>query len=201
MRSLTMMLAMTLAVAPLVPAAAADKSNAEISRALAGHTLTSFDGTQTTLSSFKGEVIVVNFWASWCAPCRTELPVLNAWHASWADRGARVVAISIDKEARTAKRFAEKEKLTLTLFHDGPAGLARTLDLPSLPCTFLLDKDGEVVSVIRGSSDKELAALEREVESLLASSRKKAVQKAAVESTPAPEVDTADRTSTDGGSP
>ena len=121
--------------------------------------------------SVRGEVVVVNFWASWCAPCLKELPVLDRWHTAWAGRGARVVAISVDKDARKAKRFADDAELSLTVFHDGPAGLARTLDLPSLPCTFLLDRDGNVVSMIKSSSAKDLALIENKAESLLASTR------------------------------
>ena len=118
---------------------------------------------------------------------------MNKWNAAWADRGARVVAISIDKEERKARRFAEQTKLSLTVFHDGPAGLAKTLDLPSVPCTYLLDRDGNVVTVIRSSSDKDLAALQQKVESLLRSSPK-AAQKAEAGS-----MDAAG--STDGGTP
>lgn len=137
--------------------------------ALAKHPLKSFEGTETTLSSFRGDVVVVNFWASWCAPCLKELPIMDGWHTAWAERGARVVAISVDKDMKKAKRFAEKAGLSLTVFHDGPDGLARTLDIPSLPCTFLLDRNGNVVSVIRSSSAKDLASIQQKAESLLAS--------------------------------
>jgi len=138
--------------------------------AMAKHPLKSFEGTETTLSSFRGEVVVVNFWASWCAPCLKELPIMDGWHTAWAERGARVVAISVDKDMKKAKRFADSADLSLTVFHDGPDGLARTLDIPSLPCTFLLDRNGNVVSVIRSSSAKDLASIQKKAESLLASS-------------------------------
>ena len=72
------------------------------SQALSNHPLTSMDGKQLKLSSFKGDVVVVNFWASWCPPCRKELPVMDAWNTSWSGRGARVIAISIDKDRRKA---------------------------------------------------------------------------------------------------
>jgi len=156
------------------PASAGSKAD----DVLADYTLTSFDGKKMKLSSLKGEVVVVNFWASWCTPCRDELPLMNEWHDAWADRGGRVVAISIDKDARKARRFAEQAKLSVDLYHDGPSGLASKLDLPSLPCTFLLDRNGKVVSVIRSSSDKELAKLQQTAESLLASGRNANVQKA-----------------------
>ena len=94
---------------------------------------------------------------------------MNDWHNAWADRGARVVAISIDKEVRNARRFAKKAKLSLTVLHDESMRLAKALDLSSLPCTFVLDREGKVVTVIRSSKKEDLAALHGTVESLLAS--------------------------------
>lgn len=151
----------------LIAAVTASPAAAGDAEKLAAHELTALDGSKTTLSSYQGEVVVVNFWASWCTPCRKELPIMSGWHNSWAGRGAKVVAISIDKEQRKAMRFAEKENLSLNVFHDGPNGLAKTLDLPSLPCTFLLDRDGKVLAVYKSSSDEDLAELQSKVESLL----------------------------------
>ena len=160
------LLSLTLGLALALTGMTADVNAGEREK-LAGYELTSLDGEKQKLSEYHGEVVVVNFWASWCAPCRKELPLMNEWHAKWTERGARVVAISIDKEQRKARKFAEKEGLNLNVFHDGPDGLAKSLDLPSLPCTFLLDRDGKVLAVYKSSSDKDLAALHSKVESLL----------------------------------
>lgn len=168
MKSLKMFLVVALTSGVLGQAAA----RVDVSETLTTYNLKSLDGADTRLSSFRGEVVVVNFWASWCAPCLKELPVLNKWNAAWSDRGGRVVAISIDRDIRKARRFAKKADLTLTVLHDSPDGLAKILDLPSLPCTFVLDREGNVVKVIRSSSSKDLAALEQAVEALLHSPRK-----------------------------
>lgn len=145
---------------------------------LAAHRLASLDGKSTTLAAYRGDVIVVNFWASWCAPCRRELPLFDRWNAAWAGRGARVIAISIDQDARKARQFVEEMKLTLPVMHDGPEGLARTLDIPSVPYTLLLDRDGNVVSQVQGSTEAEVAALGRKVESMMAARGNKPVQAA-----------------------
>ncbi len=174
---------MTAALAATVTSARAATDAGET---LASHRLTSFGGAATTLSAYRGQVLVVNFWASWCAPCRDELATMNRWNDTWAQRGARVVAISIDKDAAKAQRFAQQLKLSLTVLHDGPDGLARTLDIPSLPCTYLLDSQGRVVSVVRGSSANELAALHSKVEAMLASARPMAPQEADLGSAPLP---------------
>jgi peroxiredoxin len=169
-----------------VLAAAPSRAAADAGETLASYRLTSFDGAATTLSAYRGQVVVVNFWASWCAPCREELATMNRWNDAWAGRGARVVAISIDKDAAKARRFAQQLKLSLTVLHDGPTGLARALDIPSLPCTYLLDPQGRVVSVVRGSSAGELAALRAKVEAMVASTRPVPPQEAGMGSTTIP---------------
>ncbi len=143
-------------------------AGADAGATLANHELASFDGGTTRLSSLRGDVVVVNFWATWCAPCKKELALFDRWNTEWKNRGARVVAISIDKDARKARRFAEEMQLSLTVVHDGPDGLARSLDLPSVPCTYVLDKDGKVVGVVRTSSQDDLAALKGKVDAMLA---------------------------------
>ena len=143
-------------------------STAIASDELAQHELATFDGSKVTLSSLRGQVVVVNFWATWCAPCRKELEVMDGWNREWKNRGARVVAISIDRDARKAQRFAEDMALSLLVVHDGPDGLARSLDLPSVPCTYLLDRDGNVVTIVRSSNAGELAALKTKAESMMA---------------------------------
>lgn len=147
---------------------------------LAAHKLSSLDGTATTLSAYRGEVVVVNFWAAWCAPCRHELPMMDQWNADWKGRGARVVAISIDQDVRKAKRFVEEMELGLTVVHDGPNGLARSLDIPTVPYTLLLDRDGNIIGKVEGSAEKEVAALGRKVETMIAARGGRPVQEAGV---------------------
>ena len=160
-RSMGILLALALVAA--VPAFAGDDAAAT----LQGYELTDLDGATSSLADHHGEVVVVNFWASWCAPCLKELPVLDSWNTEWAGRGARVAAISVDNSAVKAARMVEKQDLGLDVYHDGPDGLARDLDLPWLPCTYVLDQSGQVVLVTGGSSDEELARVERTVEELL----------------------------------
>jgi len=166
-------------VAAISIMAAAGIAQADTEREpLSTHKLAALDGTTTTLANYRGEILVVNFWASWCAPCRRELPLLDQWNTAWTGRGARVIAISIDSDANKAKRFADEMKLTLAVMHDGPDGLARVLDIPTVPYTLLLDRDGNVVSEVKGSTESEVAALQRKVETMLATRGVSTVQEA-----------------------
>ncbi len=149
--------------APAAPALAA----ADLRAALERHSFATLDGGAARLGPLGGQVVVVSFWASWCAPCRKELAYLARLHADLAGRGARVVAISIDRDRSRAKHFAQAQHLQLPLYHDGAQGLAAQLDLPHLPCTYVLDRGGKVVSVSGGGGDEVLASLRRIVEGLL----------------------------------
>ena len=130
-------------------------------------------GEFASLADYRGEVLVVNFWASWCAPCRDELPVLDAWNTEWSGTGARVVGVSLDKRIDNVKRFVADTGLGLSILVDGPDGLAAELDLTAVPTTYLLDRDGGVVMVVRGFKEDELLHLKSAAEDLVKSSEKR----------------------------
>jgi len=125
-------------------AASAAPSAQKIAAALEARPLRRLGGGTLPWSSLKGEVVVLHFWASWCGPCRKELPQIQALHLELARTGGRVVAVSIDQDRRNAADFAARHAPDLPVYHDAPEGLARTLDLPALPYTVVLDRDGAV---------------------------------------------------------
>lgn len=135
---------------------------------LARHRLRGLDGTTSSLADLRGDVTVVNFWASWCKPCRKELVELDAMTRRLEPAGVRIVAVSIDSDVRKAERFIRGEGLSLPVYHDGPDGLARSLDLPWLPCTVVIDRAGRVVRVDGGGDPETMRELESAVRSLTA---------------------------------
>jgi thiol-disulfide isomerase/thioredoxin len=132
------------------------------------HTLRKLDGGTLSLADLRGEVVVLNFWASWCAPCRRELPKLDALNTEIARQGGRVLAISIDEDAANVERFRRRLKLTLPIVHDGPKGLASELDLEAVPLTLVIGRDGEVAYASHRSDDDALAALAAATRRLIA---------------------------------
>ncbi len=141
----------------------------DVGAILSYHELESLDGERFTLNDLKGEVLMINFWASWCKPCLMELPVMDQWNSEFAQMGGRVIAISVDHDRANAGKFADDADLSLDVCHDGPHGLAKKLDLPSLPCTYVLDREGRVEHVTTKATEEELQNLRSVMTRLLAS--------------------------------
>ncbi|TMQ73140.1 MAG: TlpA family protein disulfide reductase [Candidatus Eisenbacteria bacterium] len=138
-------------------------------RVLREHPLRTIHGETMTLDALRGEVVVVNFWATWCPPCRRELARLDALESDIGRRGARVLAVSVDRDPANVRRFVRRQRLRLPVAVDGPDGLARELDLSSLPFTMVLDREGRVAFTTLGAADATVASLVERTQQLVAS--------------------------------
>jgi thiol-disulfide isomerase/thioredoxin len=112
-------------------------------------------GAPVTLHAFKGEVVVLNFWASWCGPCIAEMPTLDALQADLKEAGLKVVAVSLDRDGikKAAPFFRRTGVKNLDLFTDRMSDLFQELKGSALPTTYILDRDGKVVSVYIGATN------------------------------------------------
>ncbi len=103
---------------------------------------------------YRGSVTLVNIWATWCAPCREEMPAMQAAYDSLRGQGFRVVAVSIDQSDSTAVRaFIEEFGLTFDILHDRTGGIQRTYQTTGVPESFLLDREGRIVRRVIGAHD------------------------------------------------
>lgn len=103
-------------------------------------------GDTVTLASLRGEVVLLNLWATWCVPCRTETPYLQELFEEYEDQGFRVVGISLDTgdAADQVARFVEEFGVTYTILHDPQMRGMELYQVPGLPATFMIDREGTI---------------------------------------------------------
>lgn len=128
------------------------------------------DGQETTLADFAGKVVVLNLWATWCAPCREEMPGLDRLQAMFADRDVIVLALSVDRAGpeRVQKFLDEIGVQHLHVYRDPKAAATRALKVPGLPATLLIDRQGREAGRVLGIAHWDGPAAVAAVEKLLA---------------------------------
>jgi peroxiredoxin len=99
-----------------------------------------------TLADYKGEVVLLNVWATWCAPCEAEMPSMERLHRSYADSGLRIVAVSIDNPGseHAIREFIKRYDLTFEILHDPAKAIIDTYRTSGVPETFVIGRDGVV---------------------------------------------------------
>ena len=116
-----------------------------------------FDGTgkQRSLSEWRGQVVLLNLWASWCGPCRKEMPSLAALQRRFGSKDFEVVAISVDRGgAKVAQQFLEEtQSRLLRLYVDPSAKSIETITALGLPATVLIDREGKEIGRLLGPAD------------------------------------------------
>ena len=120
-----------------------------------------------TIAGLKGNVVYVDFWASWCVPCRLSMPALDEMYRRHRARGFAVVGVNKDATVADARRFLARVPVTFTLVADPADAAARGFDVKAMPSGYLVDRKGVVRHVHRGFTAETGAALEREIDSLL----------------------------------
>jgi len=113
----------------------------------------SLDGRAIHLGSRPGKVVLLNFWATWCAPCQLEMPVFSSWQAEYAAQGFEVVGISMDDDRDAAQKLVEKLRVNYPVaMGDAKLGM-RYGGILGLPKTFLIGRDGKVLAQYQGETD------------------------------------------------
>lgn len=130
-------------------------------------TLNDVDGNQVSITDFRGKVILLNFWATWCPPCRDELPVFNKLRSDYKGKKFEVVAVSTDRSLPAIKRFLKKVPLDFIILHDKDIKTARSYKVFSLPTTFLIDRSGRVVEMFLGEMNWTSPELREKIDELL----------------------------------
>lgn len=107
------------------------------------------------LAEYRGQVIMINVWATWCAPCRIEMPSIEALHRAYAPRGFKVLAVSIDDpgHVETIRAFVNQYKLTFEVLHDPQKNILDLYDVSGYPETFVIGRDGVIRKKLLSATD------------------------------------------------
>jgi cytochrome c biogenesis protein CcmG, thiol:disulfide interchange protein DsbE len=120
------------------------------------------NGQPLAVSSLRGKVVLLDVWASWCVPCKQELPMLDAIAGRWKGRGVEVVAVSVDQERENVDKFlASRSHWSLTVAHDAAGVIADRLRPNKMPTSYVIDRAGIVRSVNSGFVPADAAGIER----------------------------------------
>jgi peroxiredoxin len=130
--------------------------------------LNDLDGRPMRMNELRGKVVLVDFWASWCAPCRQEFPVLQRLHQRFASQGLVIVGVSVDNELRNVRDFLRRNPASFRIVHDPRKEVAGRYGGRAMPSSYLIDRRGIVRFYHPGFRAGDAAQLEREVQQLLA---------------------------------
>lgn len=127
-----------------------------------------WDKKPIRLADYRGKVVLLDIWASWCAPCKAEMPELDAIAARLRTRGVEVLAVSIDEDRKAAESFLKTRKSwALTLAHDPAGAVPETLQPPTMPTSYVIDSAGIVRHINAGYEPGDAAKLEAQLLALL----------------------------------
>jgi len=128
-------------------------------------------GAPMSPSDYRGQVVYLDFWASWCGPCRESFPFMNELQRDLAGKGLRIIAIGVDKTAAEARRFLDRYPAQFTVALDTASACPTAYRLEGMPSSFVIDRTGTVRAVHTGFRDKDRSEIRRQLREALDADR------------------------------
>jgi thiol-disulfide isomerase/thioredoxin len=124
-------------------------------------------GKVVDLATLRGKVVYVDFWASWCGPCRHSFPFMNALAARHAKDGLVVIAVNLDTDSKDAAAFLQRYPAQFTVLYDAAGAMPGNWGVTGMPTSYLIDRHGELRTRHVGFRDDDVGALNAEIDALL----------------------------------
>jgi peroxiredoxin len=129
--------------------------------------LRGLDGQNLRLREQRGHVVLLNFWASWCGPCREEMPQLSRLHDKYRAAGLQLLGVNVDDDASNAASVATKLAVKFPVLLDTDKQVSKLYDISAMPSTVLIDRDGRVRHLHKGYREGTAQAYEQQIRELL----------------------------------
>jgi peroxiredoxin len=144
----------SLTLEDLKPGEAFDQVKPEVGYIAPPFTVRNLKGNLDSLANYKGQVVVLNFWATWCGPCRVEMPSFETLYRRYRSQGMTVLAVSLDKGADDkVKKFVEEHDLSFPVLMDSDGQAERLYPSVTIPFTYVIGRSGRVVARVDGAKD------------------------------------------------
>ncbi|MBL1276121.1 MAG: TlpA family protein disulfide reductase [Ectothiorhodospiraceae bacterium] len=125
------------------------------------------NNAEINLKDFRGRVVLLDFWATWCPPCRRSFPWMDEMHSRYEEDGLTIIAVSVDKKRDLIERFIQQMDPAFTVAHDPTGDIARSYRLRAMPTSYLIDREGNLVTSHMGFRSRDKVKLETEIQDLL----------------------------------
>lgn len=140
---------------------------AEMKKPAPDFTLKSRSGKNLRLSDFRGQVVMLNFWASWCGPCRQEMPLLEEMSKKYSRLGFTLLGVNVDEDSSKGLKLLEKIPVTFPILFDNKSEVSEMLNVDAMPTTYLIDRDGNIRFHHRGYKPGYEQSYEKQIKQLV----------------------------------
>src|SRR6202167_1123164 len=130
------------AMAAIVIASAAFAADA--SGPAPAFTLTALNGDSATLSQYKGQVVMLNFWATWCGPCQQEMPLLDQMYKKYKPAGFTLIGVNVEKDAPPVKQLLDRKPVGFPVLLDPASQVSKAYHVDEMPSTVIIDRKGQI---------------------------------------------------------
>jgi peroxiredoxin len=137
-------------MAAIVVASTAFAAGGDASGPAPAFTLTTLGGQPSGLNAYKGQVVMVNFWATWCGPCQQEMPLLDQMYKKYKPAGFTLIGVNVDKEAPAVKQLLERKPVSFPVLLDPANQVSKAYHVDEMPSSVIIDRKGQIRYIHRG---------------------------------------------------